>query len=165
MSKNIKNAIKLISDVVSTGTGISPFFKFNDVFYFKKLIAGSNISITENTAQTEITISSGNNTDNIHKFLLEGTSNNGEILHLSSIVPLIIKCTGYTDIYLDFNSIVDTDNIFLGVHVIENDFIISGSKSNLSVALNNTKQFSYLFEIISKAPLTKTSTHTFTIIS
>lgn len=163
--KNIKNLNDIIIDSVSQN-GISLFKKFNGLFYFKKLIAGSNITISENIDKTEITISTGSATgsanDNIEKFLLEGFSTNGEILHISSSNPLFIKCNGYTDILLDFTSIVDSQNDYIGVHIIENDLIITGDKTNLSIQLNNTKQFSYLFEIVSRSPIVKNTIHTIT---
>jgi len=166
--KNLTNEnsiIKSITSLYPLSVGIDLFKKFNDVFYMKKIKAGSNITVNESLTG-EIIISSGNNTDNILKLLVEGVSGNNTILTLNSLKPLFIHGSGASDILLNFQSYVETESNYIGVFNVEDDFNIVGNNTNLQIQLLNTgKQFSYVFEIISKSVVTYTSSYSVTVLS
>lgn len=155
-NQNINNFIKS-----NDGEGLQLWYKYNGIYYFKKIIEGTNIKLVD--TPDNVTINATN--QYTRRFLISGLSDPmKDILNFRGLDTLYINIVGKTDIPLQCNIVVtDTFYHYLGVHNTETDFTIvplnPDMKSNISIKLNTIKEFQYFFEVSSKQPFLTHSDH------
>ena len=156
MNSSIKNIWNQDNEIIKSnpGDGLQLFYKYNGIYYFKKLIEGENINLIDDP--NSITIHSRN--AYIRTLLIKGTADPEKtILQIRGTAKLYIKIHGATDIHLNCEVIVDNDNWHnMGVFNTEDDFMLVPMNplyySWFEIKLNNTKDFEYFFTISSTEP-------------
>ena len=110
LNSNIYNSNEIIKK--TSDLGINLFRKFNNIYIFKTLIAGNNISIAE--TDNFITINT-NQSPNSKRFFINGITNERPIIKFKSITDIFLNVFGKTgdDDPISFNS--NNDN-YIGIH-------------------------------------------------
>ena len=120
LTSNIYNQNDIIKS--ASELGISLFRKFNNIFIFKNLIAGNNISISE--TDNFITINSSPSTiKNYMVFSLKGITDDKPLFKIKSDNDIYVNCIGSIGDYdISFNT--KNDN-YIGVHSHDQNLDIS----------------------------------------
>ena len=109
LNSNIYNSNEIIKK--TSDLGINLFRKFNNIYIFKTLIPGNNISIAE--TDNFITINT-NQSPNSKRFFINGITNERPIIKFKSINDIYLNVFGKTGDYpISFNS--NNDN-YIGIH-------------------------------------------------
>ena len=110
MASNIYNSNEIIK--CASDLGINLFRKVNNIYIFKTIIPGNNISITE--SDNFITINT-NQSPNSKRFFITGITNERPIIKFKSITDIFLNVFGKTgnddQIYFNYNN----DN-YIGIH-------------------------------------------------
>ena len=154
---NIYNTIDLIKS--TSEIGVSLFRKtYTNNYFFKTLIAGRNIIISEN--DNFITINAmGSIDNNYHKFVISGkTKINTDIINFTSESPILLTLKGkIDDAYINMSSLNDD---FLGIYTHDGKLDVRYHNKLLSIIHNsNDFIFDLFFEITSKSTITISSTY------
>ena len=146
LTSNIYNQNDIIKS--ASELGISLFRKFNNIFIFKNLIAGNNISITE--TDNFITINSSPSTiKNYMVFSLKGISDDKPLFTIKSDNDIYFNVIGNIgDCDISFNT--KNDN-YIGVHSHDQNLNISSTDKihiNYSEMGKTLKYMLMLFQVL-----------------
>lgn len=152
---NIYNTIELIKS--TSEIGISLFRKtYTNNYFFKTLIAGKNIIISEN--DNFITINSGSIDNKHHKFIISGKTQNTDIINFTSESPILLTMKGKIDDALINISSLNED--LLGIYTYDDKMDIKYHNNFLSIIhRSNDFLFDLFFEITSQSTITISSTY------
>ena len=121
LSSNIYNQNDIIKTASELGTTL--FRKFNNLFIFKSLIAGNNISISE--SDNFITINSSPSKTNYMVLSLKGITENKPLFNIKSSNDIYMSIIGNIgDCDISFNT---RNNNFIGVHTHDQNLDINSS--------------------------------------
>ena len=147
---NIYNTIDLIK--TTSEIGVSLFRKtYSNIYFFKTLIGGKNIILSEN--HNFITISTGSLDNNFHRFIISGkTKSDTELINFKSDSPVLLTLKGKIgDILIHLNTFNDE---FIGVHTQDMEFDFRYNQGTLSITHNSfDKQFDLFIEITSQTSI------------
>ena len=147
---NIYNTIDLIK--TTSEIGVSLFRKtYSNIYFFKTLIGGKNIILSEN--DNFITISTGSLDNNFHRFIISGkTESDTELIKFKSDSPVLLTLKGKIgDILIHLNTFNDE---FIGVHTQDMEFDFRYNQGSLSITHNSfDKQFDLFIEITSQTSI------------
>ena len=113
------------NDIIKTASelGTTLFRKFNNLFIFKSLIAGNNISISE--SDNFITINSSPSIKNYMVLSLKGITENKPLFNIKSSNDIYMNIIGNIgDCDISFNT---RNNNFIGVHSHDQNLDIHSS--------------------------------------
>ena len=111
LNSNIYNSNEIIKK--TSDLGINLFRKFNNIYIFKTLIPGNNISITETDNFITINTNPSSNS-NSKRFFINGITNERPIIKFKSITDIFLNVFGKTGVdQIYFNS--NNDN-YIGIH-------------------------------------------------
>ena len=153
---NIYNTIELIKS--TSEIGVSLFRKtYTNNYFFKTLIAGRNIIISEN--DNFITINAGSIDNNYQKFIISGkTQINTDIINFTSESPILLTMKGKIDDALINISSLNED--FLGIYTYDAKMDLRYNNNLLSIIhRSNDFLFDLFFEITSQSTITISSTY------
>jgi len=153
---NIYNTIELIKS--TSEIGVSLFRKtYTNNYFFKTLIAGRNIIISEN--DNFITINAGSIDNNYQKFIISGkTQINTDIINFTSESPILLTMKGKIDDALINISSLNED--FLGIYTYDAKMDLRYNNNLLSIIhRSNDYLFDLFFEITSQSTITISSTY------
>lgn len=153
---NIYNTIELIKS--TSEIGVSLFRKtYTNNYFFKTLIAGRNIIISEN--DNFITINAGSIDNNYQKFIISGkTQINTDIINFTSESPILLTMKGKIDDALINISSLNED--FLGIYTYDAKMDFRYHNNLLSIIhRSNDYLFDLFFEITSQSTITISSTY------
>jgi len=153
---NIYNTIELIKS--TSEIGVSLFRKtYTNNYFFKTLIAGRNIIISEN--DNFITINTGSIDNNYQKFIISGkTQINTDIINFTSESPILLTMKGKIDDALINISSLNED--FLGIYTYDAKMDLRYNNNLLSIIhRSNDYLFDLFFEITSQSTITISSTY------
>ena len=121
LSSNIYNQNDIIKTASELGTTL--FRKFNNLFIFKSLIAGNNISISE--SDNFITINSSPSITNYMVLSLKGITENKPLFNIKSSNDIYMNVIGNIgDCDISFNT---RNTNFIGVHTHDQNLDINSS--------------------------------------
>lgn len=147
---NIYNTIDLIKS--TSEIGVSLFRKtYSNIYFFKTLIGGKNIILSEN--ENFITISTGSLDNNYHRFMISGrTALDTELINFRSDSPLILTLKGKIgDILIHLNTYNDE---YIGIHTHDMEFDVKYNEGSLSITHNSLdRQFDLFVEITSQTSI------------
>ena len=153
---NIYNTIELIKS--TSEIGVSLFRKtYTNNYFFKTLIAGRNIIISEN--DNFITINAGSIDNNYHRFIISGkTQINTDIINFTSESPILLTMKGkIDDAHINISSLNED---FLGIYTYDAKMDIRYHNNLLSIIhRSNDFLFDLFFEITSQSTITISSTY------
>ena len=121
LTSNIYNQNDIIKTASELGTTL--FRKFNNLFIFKSLIAGNNISISE--SDNFITINSSPSITNYMVLSLKEITENKPLFNIKSSNDIFMNVIGNIgDCDISFNT---RNNNFIGVHTHDHNLDISST--------------------------------------
>ena len=153
LSSNIYNQNDIIKTASELGTTL--FRKFNNLFIFKSLIAGNNISISE--SDNFITINSSPSIKNYMVFSLKGITENKPLFNIKSSNDIYMNVIGNIgDCDISFNT---RNNNFIGVHTHDRNLDINSSDKIYVNCSEIGKEFELYINAFSSSDINLESDH------
>ena len=153
LSSNIYNQNDIIKTASELGTTL--FRKFNNLFIFKSLIAGNNISISE--SDNFITINSSPSIKNYMVLLLKGITENKPLFNIKSSNDIYMNVIGNIgDCDISFNT---RNNNFIGVHTHDQNLDINSSDKIYVNCSEIGKEFEIYINAFSSSDINLESDH------
>jgi len=153
LSSNIYNQNDIIKTASELGTTL--FRKFNNLFIFKSLIAGNNISISE--SDNFITINSSPSIKNYMVLSLKGITENKPLFNIKSSNDIYMSIIGNIgDCDISFNT---RNNNFIGVHTHDQNLDINSSDKIYVNCSEIGKEFEIYINAFSSSDINLESDH------
>jgi len=153
LSSNIYNQNDIIKSASELGTTL--FRKFNNLFIFKSLIAGNNISISE--SDNFITINSSPSITNYMVLSLKGITENKPLFNIKSSNDIYMSIIGNIgDCDISFNT---RNNNFIGVHTHDQNLDINSSDKIYVNCSEIGKEFEIYINAFSSSDINLESDH------
>ena len=153
LSSNIYNQNDIIKTASELGTTL--FRKFNNLFIFKSLIAGNNISISE--SDNFITINSSPSITNYMVLSLKGITENKPLFNIKSSNDIFMNVIGNIgDCDISFNT---RNNNFIGVHTHDQNLDINSSDKIYVNCSEIGKEFEIYINAFSSSDINLESDH------
>ena len=153
LSSNIYNQNDIIKTASELGTTL--FRKFNNLFIFKSLIAGNNISISE--SDNFITINSSPSIKNYMVLSLKGITENKPLFNIKSSNDIYMSIIGNIgDCDISFNT---RNNNFIGVHTHDQNLDINSSDKIYVNCSEIGKEFELYINAFSSSDINLESDH------
>ena len=154
LSSNIYNQNDIIKSASELGTSI--FRKFNNLFIFKSLVSGNNITISE--SDNFITINSSPSTiKNYMVFSLKGITDNKPLFKIKSNNDIYFNVIGNIgDSDISFHT---RNNNFIGVHTHDQNLDINSSDKIYVNCSEIGKEFELYINAFSSSDIILESDH------
>ena len=153
LTSNIYNQNDIIKSASELGTSL--FRKFNNLFIFKNLIAGHNITLNE--TDNFITINSSPSIKNYMVFSLKGITENKPLFNIKSSNDIYMSIIGNIgDCDISFNT---RNNNFIGVHTHDQNLDINSSDKIYVNCSEIGKEFEIYINAFSSSDINLESDH------
>ena len=153
LTSNIYNQNDIIKSASELGTSL--FRKFNNLFIFKNLIAGHNITLNE--TDNFITINSSPSIKNYMVFSLKGITENKPLFNIKSSNDIYMNVIGNIgDCDISFNT---RNNNFIGVHTHDQNLDINSSDKIYVNCSEIGKEFEIYINAFSSSDINLESDH------
>ena len=153
LTSNIYNQNDIIKSASELGTSL--FRKFNNLFIFKSLIAGNNITISE--SDNFITINSSPSIKNYMVLSLKGITENKPLFNIKSSNDIFMNVIGNIgDSDISFNT---RNNNFIGVHTHDQNLDIYSSDKIYINCSEIGKEFELFINAFSSSDIILESDH------